>query len=144
MHISAESVCSLPPGTEENIQFHNIKLTYYSNRGSVFCQSSFNFHCCESERQSTVNPIVKNTSFIKVPFPSLIVNRYCMWGGPPVVFIAIYVGWLSREQGPCDRGPRGSSLKGPRGSSLKGPGAGPRWPEWDISMDMFENCYNVS
>ena len=70
----------------------NIQLIYYSNRGLVFCQSLFNFHCCESERQLTVNPIMKNTSFIKVPFPSLIVHRYCMWGGPQVVFIAIYVG----------------------------------------------------
>ena len=26
-------------------------------------------------------------------------------GGPLVVFIAIYVGWPSSEQGPCDRGP---------------------------------------
>ena len=51
-----------------------------------------------------------------------------------MVFIAIYVGWPSREQGPCDRGPRGTSLKGPV----------PRWPEWDISMGIFKNCNNAS
>ena len=127
---------NLPPGTEQNIQFHNIQLTYYSNRRLVFCQSSFNFQCCELERQSTVNPIMKNTSFIKVPFPSLTVHRYCMWGGPPVVFIAIYVGWPSIEQGPCDRSQGGRVLRGQRPA--------PRWPEWDISMGMFKNCNNAS
>ena len=110
--ISESVVYNLPPGTEENIQFHNIQLTYYFNRWSVFCQSSFNFHCCESERQSTVNPIMKNTSFIKVLFPSSIVLCYCLWGWLSSGVIAIYVGWRSNEQGPCDRGQGSRILRG--------------------------------
>ena len=79
---------------------------------------------------------MKNISFIKVPFPSLIVHRYCMWGGPPVVFIAIDVG------GPPEN--RDHVTGGQEGRVLRSKGTAPRWPKWDNSMGMFKNCNNAS